>query len=128
MLQRARSLSNLRSPTLYLRAFAVYVVFPHSDYYALSDCLQGLGHFGTGLPYLHSTVLYIPFRLSRVHSEGLKQDDGGGVLSFVPSALCGFPVVIGGRTGLSISPSMKWPRFFMAGLLLPNGCSFGLTG
>lgn len=31
--------------------------------------------------------------------------------SFVPSALCGFPVVIGGKTGLSISPTMKCLTF-----------------
>src|SRR5882724_1311708 len=37
-------------PTLSLRAFAMYAVFPHSDYYALFDCLQGLGAFGAGLP------------------------------------------------------------------------------
>ena len=37
-------------------------------------------------------------------------------MSFVPSALCGFPVVIWGRTGLSISPSMKWSSFFHVGL------------
>jgi hypothetical protein len=128
VLQLARSLSNLRSPTLYLGAFAMYVVFPHSDSYAPSDCLQGLGPFGTGLPHLRSPGLCIPFRLSRVHIEGLSQDGLGGVLSFVPSALCGFPVVIWGKTGLPISPSMKWPSFFMAGLLLPNGYSFGLTG
>jgi len=93
----------------------MYVAFPHSDYYAPSDCLQGLGHFGAGLPSLRSTVLDIPFRLSRVHIEGLKHDDVGGVLSFVPSALCGFPVVIWGKTGLPISPSMKWPSFFFHG-------------
>ncbi len=39
-------------PTLSLRAFAMYAVFPHSDYYALFDCLEGLGGFGSGLPYL----------------------------------------------------------------------------
>src|SRR5467141_1115780 len=39
-------------PTLSLRAFAMYAVFPHSDSYALFDCLQGLGGFGSGLPYL----------------------------------------------------------------------------
>jgi hypothetical protein len=96
-----------RFPPLSLRAFAMHVAFPHSDSYAQSDCLQGLGDFGTGLPSLRSTVLHIPFRLSRVPIEGRKQDDLGGVLSFVPSALCGFPVVIWGRTGLPISPSMK---------------------
>jgi len=36
-------------------------------------------------------------------------------LSCVPSALCGFPVVIWGTTGLPISPSMKWPSFFFHG-------------
>jgi len=25
------------------RSFAMYVAFPHADYYAQSDCLQGLG-------------------------------------------------------------------------------------
>ena len=29
-----------RFPTLSLRAFAMHVAFPHSDYYAQSDCLQ----------------------------------------------------------------------------------------
>ena len=102
--------------------------FLGSDYYAPFDCLQGLGAFGPGLPSLLPTLLAIPFRLSRVRIEGLNQDGLGGVLSFVPSALCGFPVMIWGKTGLPISPSMKWPSFFMAGLLLPNGYSFGLTG
>ena len=32
-------------PTLSLRAFAMCAVFPHSDYYARFDCLQGLGAF-----------------------------------------------------------------------------------
>src|SRR5499433_3964392 len=39
-------------PTLSLRAFAMYAAFPHADYYALFDCLQGLGAFGAGLPCL----------------------------------------------------------------------------
>jgi hypothetical protein len=30
----------------------MYVVFPHSDSYAPSDCLQSLGLFGAGLPCL----------------------------------------------------------------------------
>jgi len=41
-----------RFPTLSLRAFAMHVAFPHSDYYAPSDGLQGLGAFGAGLPCL----------------------------------------------------------------------------
>src|SRR6185295_15714355 len=78
--QLARSLSTLsRFPTLFLRAFAMYVAFPHADYYAQSDCLQGLGRFGAGLPCLLSTVLCIPCRLSRVHNVGLRQNGLGGV-------------------------------------------------
>jgi hypothetical protein len=41
-----------RFPTLSLRAFAMYAAFPRSDYYAQFDCLEGLGGFGSGLPYL----------------------------------------------------------------------------
>ena len=59
-------------PPLSLRAFAMYAVFPHSDYYALFDCLQGFGVFGPGLPSLLPTLLAIPVRLSRVHSGELK--------------------------------------------------------
>ena len=41
-------------PTLSLRAFAMCAVFPHSDYYALFDCLQGFGvSLGSRLPTLH---------------------------------------------------------------------------
>src|SRR4030095_4760067 len=36
-------------PTLSLRAFALCAVFPHSDYYALFDCLEGLG-VSSGFP------------------------------------------------------------------------------
>jgi hypothetical protein len=51
--QLTRSLSSLyRFPPLSLWAFALYVAFPHADYSAQSDCLQGLGHFGTSLPSL----------------------------------------------------------------------------
>ena len=39
-------------PTRSLRAFAMCAVFPLSDYYALFDCLQGLGVFvGVSLTY-----------------------------------------------------------------------------
>ena len=66
--------------------------FLGSDYYALFDCLQGLGAFGPGLPSLLPTLLAIPSRLSRVPPGGLKQDEVGGVLRAAPSALCGSPV------------------------------------
>ena len=68
-------------PTLSLRPFAMYVAFLRSDYYGQFDCLQGLGAFGTGLPYLLPTLLRIPGRLSRVHSEELKRDAVGGRVS-----------------------------------------------
>ena len=39
-------------PTRSLMAFAMSAVFPHSDYYALFDCLQGFGVFvGVSLTY-----------------------------------------------------------------------------
>ena len=94
--QLARSLSNLRPPTLFLRAFAMYVAFLHSDYYAPSDCLQGLGVSLGISPFLLSTLLHIPFRLSRVHIEGLSRDDGDGVFLAAPSALCGSPTLTRG--------------------------------
>jgi hypothetical protein len=73
--QLARSLSTVyRFPPLFLRAFAMYVAFPHADSYAPSACLQGLGRFGAGLPCLLSPVLGIPGRLSRVHKVGLRQN------------------------------------------------------
>jgi len=41
-------------PTLSLRAFAMYVAFLRSDYYALFDCLEGFGvSLGSRLPTLH---------------------------------------------------------------------------
>ena len=91
-------------PTLSLRAFAMCAVFPHSDYYALFDCLQGFGAFGPGLPSLLPTLLAIPDRLSRVHSGELRQDAVDGVFLNVPSTLCGSLVVLWGRAGASISP------------------------
>ena len=100
--QLARSLGSLsRFPTLSLRAFAMHVAFPHSDYYAPSDCLQGLGVSLGISSLLLSTLLRIPFRLSRVHYGGRKQDDVGGALSMVPSALCGSPDVAWGTGRLT---------------------------
>src|SRR3989475_6671434 len=49
---RVRWLPLYHFPTLSLRAFAMCAVFPRSDYYAPFDCLEGLGGFGSGLPYL----------------------------------------------------------------------------
>ena len=87
----------------------MYVAFPHADYYAQSDCLQGLRRFGAGLPSLLSTVLRIPFRLSRVHNVGLKQNAVGGVLLNAPSPLWGSPVFLQGRVRLTWSPMRSHP-------------------
>jgi len=91
------------------RSFAMYVAFPHADYYAPSDCPQGFGRFGAGLPCLLSTVLCIPCRLSRVHSVGLKQNAVGGVLLNAPSPLWGSPVFLQGRVRLTWSPMRSHP-------------------
>ena len=45
--------------------------------------------FRWGLPYLLPARLHIPQEVSRVHYRGLQQDDLGGALSTVPSALTG---------------------------------------
>src|SRR3989449_340350 len=74
------------------RSFAMYVAFPHADSSAPSDCLQGLGAFGAGLPCLLSTLLDIPCRLSRVRHGGRNQDGVGGTCLVAPSTLCGSPV------------------------------------
>jgi hypothetical protein len=55
-----------------------------------------------GLPYLLSTLLRIPYRLSRVRHGGLRRNAVGGVLLTAPSALCGFLVVTRGRSGLPV--------------------------
>jgi hypothetical protein len=54
-------------------------------------------------PFLLSTLLAIPCRLSRVHYRGLKQNAVGGVLPNAPSTLCGFPTVTQGSAGLPVS-------------------------
>ena len=108
--QLARSLSTLyRFPPLFLRAFAMSVAFPHADSSAPSDCLEGLGRFGAGLPCLLSTVLRIPFRLSHVHKIGLKQHGVGGVLLNAPSPLWGSPIFLQGSSRLTWSPMRYHP-------------------
>src|SRR6266446_3335768 len=80
-------------PTLSLRAFAMCAVFPHSDYYALFDCLEGLG-VSYESPHAYSPPSFTSLcRLSRVYHAGLKQDGVGGVLLAVPSTLCGSPAL-----------------------------------
>jgi hypothetical protein len=95
-----------RFPPLSLRAFAMPVVFPHSDSSAPSDCLEGLGAFSAGLPCLLSTLLAIPCRLSRVRHGGLNQDGVGGTFLVAPSTLCGSPVPGESTQGL-LSPLLQ---------------------
>jgi hypothetical protein len=56
--------------------------------------------FRWGRPYLLPTRLPIPQEVSRVPYGGLQQDDVGGALSTVPSALCGSPDVAWSRNRL----------------------------
>ena len=49
----------------------MYVAFPHADYYAQSDCPQGFGRFGAGLPCkpCHN-LLYISGDFRRLYPVG----------------------------------------------------------
>ena len=58
---------------------------------------EGLG-VSLGSPYLLPARLHILQEVSRVPYGGLKQDDLGGALSTVPSALCGSPDGAWGRS------------------------------
>lgn len=59
----------------------------------------GVSEFRWALAYLLSTLLHIPFRLSRVQQVGRNQDTLGGAFLDAPSALCGFPVLTQGKSG-----------------------------
>jgi hypothetical protein len=58
--------------------------------------------FRWALAYLLSTLLTILHEVSRVRQAGLKQGPLGGVFLIAPSALCGSPVLIQGKTGLPV--------------------------
>src|SRR6516164_7318951 len=67
-------------PTLCLRAFAMCAVFPHSDYYALFDCLEGLG-VSSGSSQSYSPSSFTSLSGSPVFTvEDSKQNAVGGVL------------------------------------------------
>ena len=66
-------------------------VFPHSDYYALFDCLEGLG-VSYGSPHAYSPLSFTSLAGSPVFTvEDSKQNAVGGVLLHAPSTLCGSP-------------------------------------
>ena len=90
--------------TSILGAFAMYVAFLRSNYYAPSDCLEGLGGFVMALASLLSTPLNIPIRLSRVPQMRLKQDDLGGAF---PIVLC--PRFVGSQRMYRVSQGLPVP-------------------
>ena len=116
-----------RFPTLSLWAFAMYVAFPHSDYYAQSDCLQGLGDFGAGLPCLLSTLLYIPFRLSRVPHGRRKQHAVGGVFLSLPRPRFAAPQALDRGEDRLTSATVAIPSGFPWSLLSPLVYDFRLA-
>ena len=86
--------------------------------------LEGIGISSRVSPFLLSTSLAILQEASRVRCGRLKRNDVGGVFLAAPSALCGSPVNIQGKTGLPVLPwqcrALLWP------LLLPRFNIFGL--
>src|SRR5215471_2461706 len=73
------------------RSFPLCLAFPHSDYYALFDCLQGLG-VSSGSPHFYSPPSLTSLAGSPVFTvEDSKRNAVGGVLLLAPSTLCGFP-------------------------------------
>jgi hypothetical protein len=85
--------------------------------------LSGIGISSGVSPFLLSTSLNILRGASRVRCVRLKQNDVGGVFLAVPSALCGSPVGIQGRSGWPVWPAqcnaLLWP------LLLRRSNNFG---
>jgi hypothetical protein len=79
--------------------------------------------FRWGLPCLLPTRLDIPHEVSRVRCGRLKRNGLGGVLLAAPSALCGSPVCLQGRTG---EPGVPWhDKSLLWPLLLPRFSTFG---
>jgi hypothetical protein len=85
-------------------------------------CVRAVA-FRWGLPCLLPTRLDIPHEVSRVRCRRLKRNGFGGVLLAAPSALCGSPVCLQGRSGCPgvpwQCPPLLWP------LLLPRFSNFG---
>jgi hypothetical protein len=81
-----------------------------------------------GLPSLLSARLHIPQEVSRVPYGGLKQDEVGGALSTVPSALCGSPDGAWGR-GRFTHALFHWAyRVTQCRAYFCNSYSFGWSG
>jgi hypothetical protein len=108
--QLARSLG-----TLFV-AYSLYFIFPQARglRHQSSSWCPWLSHgqtttphpplpeasgFRWGLPYLLPTPLDILLEASRVRHGRLKRNEVGGVFLAAPSALCGSPVSLQGKTG-----------------------------
>jgi hypothetical protein len=111
--QLARSLGTLFATYLctpYFPRLGAFAISPHPGVPSFPGLRllcpirlpAGLWSLRWGLPYLLSTLLAIPGRLSRVRHGGLKRNAVGGVFLTAPSALCGFLVVTRGRAGLPV--------------------------
>ena len=90
--------------------------------------LPGALGFRWGFPYLLPTPLSIRQEASRVRIVGLRRDNLGGALLDAPSALCGFPIVIQGSSGLPGFRSMQHPWFCISGLTLRHRWFSALIG
>ena len=86
------SLPSPSGPSPCMELSSIRTTMPH-----LTACRALESSLGIS-PFLLSTLLHIPCRLSRVPYGGLKQDGLGGALSTVPSALCGSPDGAWGKT------------------------------
>src|SRR5260370_27346317 len=86
-------------PTLSLRAFAMYAAFPRSDYYAQFDCLEGLGGFGSGLPYLLPPSFPSLSGSPVFTIEDSSKNDVGGVFSSCPFRALRLPSHMQGKAG-----------------------------
>ena len=116
-----------RVPTLSLRAFAMSVAFPHSDYSAPSACLQGLGACGAALPclLLHSPAQ--PWQALPCPSCRPQARWGRWHVLVAPSTLCGSPVPAAGpQVDLGhLRPHRSW-RLHRS--RLPHTTGSSLTG
>jgi hypothetical protein len=120
--QLARSLGTLFATYLctpYFLRLGAFAISPHPGVRGFptlrllcpSRLPAGLWSLRWGLPYLLSTLLAIPGRLSRVRHEGLKRNAVGGVFLTAPSALCGFLVVTRGRSGLPVLSVAMYAKY-----------------
>ena len=87
----------------------VWMVFPSSDYYALTVAAGDIGvSLGSPLPTLHSPSH--SQAVSRVQHRRLMRDVVGGVLFCAPSTLCGSLIFAQGKFRLTCAPKVSFVR------------------